>query len=407
MNLAYSPCLQNEFLYLNKMPNFKCKTVNNISLPVDINGVSFKWLCTNNHSSLLYTSFEGESYFLQILPKKDSFLINSHKDTRISKIGYIQKALLEFKNLFCEDILSEANALKKTRLLKKDLYIEDDIQNFISNISSFDKVFLEIGFGSGRHLLYQAKTNTNTLIVGIEIYTKAIEQVAKLAFSQNLQNVLLLKADARLLFSLLPSNSINKIFLHFPVPWDKQEHRRIISSSFSRDCFRILKKDGIFELRTDSEEYFSFSLNILSSFFKEIKYHKNEDIKIKSKYEDRWLKQEKDIYTVRAVCDEQSPAFKIEDFDINELSFCKDNLNHIAKNFKRIKFKGDDFFLHLQDIFEADDFLVLKLDFGSFDKPQHSFLLLGEKCEFLFRQPFFTKENLAALKELKNILYSL
>lgn len=388
------------------MPNFKCKKIKDLNLPYKLDKLEFKWLCKNEHSSLLYTSFEGENFFVQILPKDNAFLIKSHKDTRLSKIGYIQKALLHFKEAFCEEVFNEANAVKKTRLLQKSPHIEDKIENFIKNYNSLKDPLIEIGFGSGRHLLYQAQKEQDKSVIGIEIYTKTIEQVAKLASSKNLNNVLLLKADARVLFSKLPSNSVTKIFLHFPVPWDKQPHRRIISKDFALECLRILKKDGVFELRTDSKEYFDFSLEILKESFKDLEVCKNEDIAIKSKYEDRWLRKEKDIYTIRAICNEQSKELVQEEFEISSLSFSKEKLCELAKNFTRLKFKGEDFFISLQELFKAEDFLVLKLDFGSFNKPQHSFLKLGQSCEFLFSKPLFTKENLRALKKLESILKS-
>ena len=122
--------------------------------------------------------------------------------------------------------------------------------------------------------------------------------------------------------------------------------------------------------------------------------------------EDRWLRKEKDIYTIRAICNEQSKELVQEEFEISSLSFSKEKLCELAKNFTRLKFKGEDFFISLQELFKAEDFLVLKLDFGSFNKPQHSFLKLGQSCEFLFSKPLFTKENLRALKKLESILKS-
>ncbi len=91
-------------------------------------------------------------------------------------------------------------------------------------------------------------------------YNPALTQVAKLAKVQNVNNILLIQSDARLLLSVLKSKSVEKIFLHFPVPWDKKPHRRVIGKDFCKECARVLTQNGRFELRTDSFEYFNFTL---------------------------------------------------------------------------------------------------------------------------------------------------
>jgi len=49
---------------------------------------------------------------------------------------------------------------------------------------------------------------------------------------------------------LIPSNIVGKVYVHFPVPWDKKPHRRVISTSFIEESRRVLKVGGQLELRT-------------------------------------------------------------------------------------------------------------------------------------------------------------
>ena len=92
--------------------------------------------------------------------------------------------------------------------------------------------------------------------------------------------------DARLFLEFVPSNSIGKIYVHFPVPWNKKPHRRVISTSFLDESDRVLKVHGKLELRTDSEEYYRFALETFSSPQKsQFDIRKNQDIAIVSKYE--------------------------------------------------------------------------------------------------------------------------
>ena len=267
------------------MPNFKCKSVREISLPFETKGVCFEWSAQNERTRLIYTAVEQGAFFVQVGQNaKNEFIIKGEKHSKPEQIGLLQKALLVFKENFCDEILNEAFALKHTRLLTQSAYIQNDISTLSAKFKDFDKVFLEIGFGSGRHLLWQARTNTDTLIIGVEIYAPAIEQVAKLAQKEHLNNVFLVKSDARLLLNVLPTSVLTKIFLHFPVPWDKQAGRKVLSKNFAVQCLRVLKAKGCFELRTDSAEYFELGKSIFSSFENvKIQLAKNENLDISSK----------------------------------------------------------------------------------------------------------------------------
>lgn len=437
------------------MPNFKCKSVKELSLPFEANGVCFEWLGQNERTRLIYTAVEQGAFFVQVGQNaKNEFIIKGEKHSKPEQIGLLQKALLVFRDNFCQNVISEAFALKHTRLLTQSAYIQNDISELSAKFKDFDKVFLEIGFGSGRHLLWQARTNPDTLIIGVEIYAPAIEQVAKLAQKERLNNVLLVKSDARLLLNVLPTSVLTKIFLHFPVPWDKQAGRKVLSKNFAVQCLRVLKAKGCFELRTDSAEYFELGKSIFASFENvKIQLAKNENLDITSKYETRWKKQNKDIYDLRAVCEKSSnlnPAKlllngenlgfekahlqdknlnlkatnlntqktnskdKNSHFIVKNSSLYPKNLNFSPKKLAQIyekfsqnafHFKGDDFFLRLESVyFISKENLLVKLAFGAFDKPQHSFLFLGDETKFLFQAPFATKENHKALEKLSEFL---
>ena len=45
------------------------------------------------------------------------------------------------------------------------------------------------------------------------------------------------------------------------MPWDKKPHRRVINEDFINESVRVLKRDGFLHLRTDSDNYFNYSLN--------------------------------------------------------------------------------------------------------------------------------------------------
>ncbi|EHZ6019525.1 tRNA (guanosine(46)-N7)-methyltransferase TrmB [Campylobacter jejuni] len=386
------------------MPNFKSKKIKEINLPCSKDDVEFLWLAKNDNVSLIYTKVQEESFFLQIKKAQNGFVIKGDKHTKPSKIGYLQKALKIFKEGFCEDIINEAFGLKNNALIEKTPFIVDNFDELLSKLQG--KIYIEIGFGSGRHLLYQAKENPNVLILGVEIYNPALTQVAKLAKAQNVNNILLIQSDARLLLSVLKSKSVEKIFLHFPVPWDKKPHRRVIGKDFCKECARVLTQNGRFELRTDSFEYFNFTLEQFLTFpVPKFSLRKNENLEISSKYEDRWKKQEKNIYDLWVWnFNQECRNYELNEFNLSSVEFSKEDLKKIEQNFKNITIKKDDFFLHFESIYKQDENLLLKVAFGAFNKPEHCYLHLDKTIDFAFKEPFKIQENIKAINELKEIL---
>ncbi|EOC4439412.1 tRNA (guanosine(46)-N7)-methyltransferase TrmB [Campylobacter jejuni] len=386
------------------MPNFKSKKIKEINLPCSKDDVEFLWLAKNDNVSLIYTKVQEESFFLQIKKAQNGFVIKGDKHTKPSKIGYLQKALKIFKEGFCEDIINEAFGLKNNALIEKTPFIVDNFDELLSKLQG--KIYIEIGFGSGKHLLYQAKENPNVLILGVEIYNPALTQVAKLAKAQNVNNILLIQSDARLLLSVLKSKSVEKIFLHFPVPWDKKPHRRVIGKDFCKECARVLTQNGRFELRTDSFEYFNFTLEQFLTFpVSKFSLRKNENLEISSKYEDRWKKQEKNIYDLWVWnFNQECRNYELNEFNLSSVEFSKEDLKKIEQNFKNITIKKDDFFLHFESIYKQDENLLLKVAFGAFNKPEHCYLHLDKTIDFAFKEPFKIQENIKAINELKEIL---
>ena len=282
-------------------------------------------------------------------------IVKGEKITKPAKIGHLQRALEIFKERFCGRIISQAFAYKDSSLTEKTPLIlgENEILSLVKS-SKFNKIFIEIGFGSGRHLLHQARSNKDALLIGIEIYKPAIEQVAKLAIREGLQNIALIATDARVLLSLLPAGCLQRVFLHFPVPWDDAPHRRVISDEFASQIARTLELGGRFELRTDSEEYFLYTMQKLSPYVQQkagkISHFKNRDAAVASKYEDRWRKMDKDIYDLIY----ENKTAGLGEPQQFEMEFLKFDAAAIARNFKNFTFKGEDFFVHFEEIFYFD-----------------------------------------------------
>jgi len=324
-------------------------------LPARFGETEFLETARGRNLTLVRTKSFDSEFFITLKPSGDKVIVKGEKITKPAKIGHLQRALEIFKERFCGPIISQAFAYKDSSLTEKTPLIldENEILSLVKS-SKFNKIFIEIGFGSGRHLLHQARSNQDALLIGIEIYKPAIEQVAKLAIREGLQNIALMATDARVLLSLLPAGCLQRVFLHFPVPWDDAPHRRVISDEFASQIARTLGRSGRFELRTDSEEYFLYAMQKLSPYVQrkagEISHFKNRDAAVASKYEDRWRKMDKDIYDLIY---ENKTAGQGEPQRF-EMEFLKFDAAAIARNFKNFTFKGEDFFVHFEEIFYFD-----------------------------------------------------
>lgn len=384
------------------MPNFKARKIKKLALPFEKDGVKLLWKVEDGNVTLIFTLVEEQKFFLQIKKEQNEFIIKVDKHSKPSNLSYLQRALKVFKENFCEELISES--LRNKATLETTPCIVNDFDELLTRLKG-RRIYLEIGFGSGRHLLFQAKKNPQILLLGVEIYTPSLTQVAKLA--RNYDNILLIQSDARLLMSVLDPNCVEKIFLHFPVPWDKKPHRRIVSKAFCEECARVLTKNGFFELRTDSLEYFDFTLrNFLEFQNPKFSLSKNENVEISSKYEDRWRGQNKNLYDL-SVWNLQSPRdeFEVDVPNLEILSFTRQDLTHLREKLKNKTFKGEDFFLHFQNFYKLnDDNMLLKISFGAFNKPEKAYLILGRDLRFVFKKPFKTRENIKAMKKLKQIL---
>ncbi|WP_298705341.1 tRNA (guanosine(46)-N7)-methyltransferase TrmB [uncultured Campylobacter sp.] len=337
------------------MPNFITQSVSLPPLPIKLGETEFLESARGRNLTLVRTrSFDSE-FFIIVKPGSGKVIVKGEKITKPAKIAHLQRALEIFKERFCGPIISQAFAYKDSSLTEKTPLIldENEILSLVKS-SKFNKIFIEIGFGSGRHLLHQARSNQDALLIGIEIYKPAIEQVAKLAIREGLQNIALIATDARVLLSLLPAGCLQRVFLHFPVPWDDAPHRRVISDEFASQIARTLGRSGRFELRTDSEEYFLYAMQKLSPYVQrkagEISHFKNRDAAVASKYEDRWRKMDKNIYDLIY---ENKTAGRDEPQRF-EMEFLKFDAAAIARNFKNFTFKGEDFFVHFEEIFYFD-----------------------------------------------------
>jgi tRNA (guanine-N7-)-methyltransferase len=121
---------------------------------------------------------------------------------------------------------------------------------------------LEIGFGGGEHLAWQAAQNPKAGFIGAEPFLNGVAKLLQKIEDDGLSNIRVHRGDARPLIEALPSGRFSRIFVLHPDPWPKKRHykRRMISPWFFREAARLLKPGGALRVASDIEDYVRWTL---------------------------------------------------------------------------------------------------------------------------------------------------
>ena len=124
-------------------------------------------------------------------------------------------------------------------------------------VGGHDRLWLEIGFGGGEHLVWQAAHNPDVTVIGAEPYLNGVTSLLAAVEEHRLGNVRIIDDDVRPFLEGLPAACLERIFVLFPDPWPKaRHHKRRIVNPWSVDRFADLLVDGgQLRLATDIMDY--------------------------------------------------------------------------------------------------------------------------------------------------------
>ena len=126
-------------------------------------------------------------------------------------------------------------------------------------------VWLEVGFGAGEHLIWQAREHPEVGLIGAEPYEMGMAKILTKLEESPLNNIRLFEGDGRDIIEALPDQSLGRFFLLFPDPWPKTRHhkRRFLQMEMLDQLARVLKPGAELRFATDDKSYLPYALERL------------------------------------------------------------------------------------------------------------------------------------------------
>ncbi len=121
-------------------------------------------------------------------------------------------------------------------------------------------LLVEIGSGSGNHLVGLGQKYPNHLLVGIEIRFKRAVRTIEKAKKAELNNVIVLRGKVQEIAPYFESAKFNieGCYVNFPDPWPKRRNKkhRVLTNGLMTSVYKWLVEDGFLSVKTDQHNYF-------------------------------------------------------------------------------------------------------------------------------------------------------
>ena len=135
-------------------------------------------------------------------------------------------------------------------------------------------IIVELGCGKGEYTVGLAEQNPNKNYIGIDVKGARFWRGAKSAVETGLSNVAFIRTQIELVNFVFSNQEIDEIWITFPDPQIKYKRtkHRMTNSEFLQLYKKILKPNGIVNLKTDSEFMHGYTLGLLHGEGHEILY---------------------------------------------------------------------------------------------------------------------------------------
>jgi tRNA (guanine-N7-)-methyltransferase len=184
-------------------------------------------------------------------------------------------------------------------------------------------IVLELGCGKGEYTVGLGKLFPGKNFIGIDIKGARMWSGAK--ESLGMANVAFLRTHIELIDAFFSPGEVAEIWLTFPDPQMKKLNKRLTSTRFMSLYHRILGKEGVIHLKTDSGFMYTYTVEMVKANAFPVLCHTDDlyhspvadDIlSIQTYYEQQWLERGITIKYIRFICEEREtyiePDIEIE-----------------------------------------------------------------------------------------------
>ncbi|MBC7494943.1 MAG: tRNA (guanosine(46)-N7)-methyltransferase TrmB, partial [Flavobacterium sp.] len=135
-------------------------------------------------------------------------------------------------------------------------------------------IIVELGCGKGEYTVGLAEQNPDKNYIGIDVKGARFWRGAKSATDAGMSNVAFIRTQIELVDFIFANHEISEIWITFPDPQIKYKRtkHRMTNSEFLQLYKKILKPDGIVNLKTDSEFMHGYTLGLLHGEGHEVLY---------------------------------------------------------------------------------------------------------------------------------------
>lgn len=180
--------------------------------------------------------------------------------------------------------------------------------------SSFFKnekpLVLELGCGKGEYTVGLAQKYPDKNFIGFDIKGARLWKGLTLTKERGLVNVAFVRTKIDHINYFFSADEVSEIWITFPDPQPRlsRSKKRLTSPLFLERYKKVLKKDGVIHLKTDSRLLYDFTLEVIEELSLKL-YYKSDDLyatddemevkEIRTFYEQIWLNQGLTIKYIR------------------------------------------------------------------------------------------------------------
>ena len=135
-------------------------------------------------------------------------------------------------------------------------------------------IVLELGCGKGEYSVGLAEKFPDKNFIGIDLKGARFWRGAKTAAETGLTNVAFIRTQIELINHIFSENEVDEIWITFPDPQIKYKRtkHRMTNSQFLKLYKKVLKPEGVVNLKTDSEFMHGYTLGLLHGEGHEVIY---------------------------------------------------------------------------------------------------------------------------------------